>query len=405
MNTPKKTFQQSNRVKTTQTKSRYATVDGETGIQRDKTTGEYVVRLLCGTDRNGKQVRKFERFSTLKEARKCKEEFKAQKKLKQTPPPLEKITLGAYMEQYLERHKQEIEETTSEYYEKIYRRIKKYKLFKMYIQDIEKNDISEYVKELKETTTLKAQTINKDLGFLRTLFDNAQMDDYTLKNPARQIKNLKIESPFVADCYTIDEAQKILRCLDTYSNRNVKLLYYFGMCLGLRRGEIMGLKWESVDFQKNTITIENTRVALQKKVIEKAPKSKNSKRVLSIAVYSKIIEALQDYKQWQQQKFPESLYVMINPQTGKPLNLRGLTNALNTFRNKYEIRKVRIHDLRHTYASIAIAGGANINAVSNALGHCDTRITENIYIHQLNPTANEGANKAFASIFDEKPEK
>ena len=255
MNTPKKTFQQSNRVKTTQTKSRYATVDGETGIQRDKITGEYVVRLLCGTDKNGKQVRKFERFSTLKEARKCKEEFKAQKKLKQTPPPLEKITLGAYMEQYLERHKQEIEETTSEYYEKIYRRIKKYKLFKMYIQDIEKNDISEYVKELKETTTLKAQTINKDLGFLRTLFDNAQMDDYTLKNPARQIKNLKIESPFVADCYTIDEAQKILRCLDTYSNRNVKLLYYFGMCLGLRRGEIMGLKWESVDFQKNTITI------------------------------------------------------------------------------------------------------------------------------------------------------
>ncbi len=84
-----------------------------------------MVTLLIGVDKNGKQVREFKRFSTIKEARKCKEEFKAQKKLKQTPP-LEKITLGEYIRQYLEERKGEIAETTSEYYRKIQKRIEEY---------------------------------------------------------------------------------------------------------------------------------------------------------------------------------------------------------------------------------------------------------------------------------------
>lgn len=405
MNTPKKTFQQSNRVKTTQTKSRYATVDGETGIQRDKTTGEYVVRLLCGTDRNGKQVRKFERFPTLKEARKRKEEFKAQKKLKQTPPPLEKITLGEYIRQYLEERKGEIAETTSEYYRKIQKRIEEYTISKMPIKEIEKRHITDYLKEVKGKTELKAQTINKDLVFLRIIFEKAKEDEYAIKNPALQAKALRIEEPFEGNSYTIEEVKEIFACLETYPNSNVKLLYYFGLCLGLRRGEIMGLKWESVDLEKQTVKIENTRVAVRDIVIEKSPKSESSKRTLSYGDCPQLVKELQKRKKWRDEKFPNAPYVMINPKTGNPLNLRGLTNALNAFRKKNEIRKVRIHDLRHTHASVSLEMGADIYAVSKALGHSDIGITQKYYCHQITPTANERASKAFASIFDEKSEK
>ena len=405
MNTPKKTFQQSNRVKTTQTKSRYATVDGETGIQRDKTTGEYVVRLLCGTDRNGKQVRKFERFPTLKEARKRKEEFKAQKKLKQTPPPLEKITLGEYIVRYLEIHKEEKAETTNEYYAKIYKRIKEYKICKMHIKDIERRDIIDYMQTLKVETRLTVQTINKDLGFLKTVFKDALKNEYIVNNPTSLIDNLKVVNQFQGKSYTEEEVLQIISYLKNYPNRNIRILFYMGLCFGLRRGEIMGLKWENIDFSKNTITINNNRVVLRNKTIDKSPKTKDSERKLTLEDFPFIIEELKSYRNWQIENFPDSLYVMINPYTGKPLTARGLNNGFNTFITKCNVRRLRIHDLRHTFATICRHKGATIEEISKALGHSDTRITKKIYVHKTDTIANKIANKAFASIFDEKPEK
>ena len=391
--------------KLTETESRYATVEGEKGIQYDKTTKKYVVRVLYGMDSTGKQVRRFKTFSTLKEAKEYKEEFKAKKRLKQTPPPLKKITLGQYAEEFLERHKEEVEKTTTEYYEKIYKRMKQYKIFKMEIQTVGKQDILNYIQILRETTNLKPQTINKDLGFLRTLFINAKIDEYTEKNPAELVKNLKVTDKFVAGTYSEEEVRKIFHCLKKYPNRNIRILFYLGLCLGLRRGEIMGLKWESVDFKNEEIRINNTRVALQNMIIEKCPKSKTSERLLSIANFPFLVEELKAYKKWQKENHPQSQYVMINPQTGNPLNPRGLTHALETFRNKCDIRELRVHDLRHTQATIALKNGASLDEVSRALGHSNTRITQEVYNHVTEKVANNGAANAFMRIFDHEEEK
>ncbi len=398
-------FQQSNRVKKTKSNSRYVSVKGSKGIQYDTKSKKYMVTLLMGVDKNGKQVREFERFSTLKEARKRKEEFKAQKKLKQTPPPLEKITLGEYIRRYLEMHKEEKAETTNEYYAKIYKRINKYKICKMYIKDIERRDIIDYMQTLKVETRLTVQTINKDLGFLKTVFKDALKNEYIVNNPTSLIDNLKVVNQFQGAFYTEDEALKIISYLKNYPNRNIRILFYMGLCFGLRRGEIMGLKWESVDFQKNTITINNNRVVLRNKTIDKSPKTKDSERKLTLEDFPFIIEELKSYRNWQIENFPDSLYVMINPYTGKPLTARGLNNGFNTFIEKCNVRRLRIHDLRHSFATICRHKGATIEEISKALGHSDTRITKKIYVHPTDTIANKIANKAFASIFDEKPEK
>ncbi len=385
------------------TDKKYITV--EKGIKFNTQTKKYMVTLDLGKNKAGKRVRKSETFDDITRARKKLKIFRAQKALKQAPPPLEKIKVLEFAEIFLNKHKQKIEAATTEYYGKTVKRLKNSQLANKYLQDVKTNDIEEYAQILKETTTLKAQTINKDLAFLSLMFDEAIKEDYAVKNPARLADKLKVTEQFEADYYTIEEAKQILKLLATYPERNVKIVYYLAMCLGLRRGEIVGLKWESVDFEKETIMIENNRTPVKGKIVEKAPKTKASKRKLSLTAYPFILQELKECKEWQNQKFGGCSHVLANTITGKPLNPKTVNKRLDCFREKYGIRKVRVHDLRHTFASIAFDQGASATEVSTALGHCNTRITQDIYIHFLRPTVNNGAANAFAKIFDNEEEK
>ena len=91
---------------------------------------------------------------------------------------------------------------------------------------------------------------------------------------------------------------------------------------------------------------------------------------------------------------------MVNSQTSLPLSPQNLKDRIDIFYKKFSIRKIRIHDLRHTCASVAISGGASVRDVSTALGHTDTRITEKIYIHTLKKTANNNAARALSNLLN-----
>jgi integrase len=91
---------------------------------------------------------------------------------------------------------------------------------------------------------------------------------------------------------------------------------------------------------------------------------------------------------------------MVNSKTGLPISPQNLKDRIDVFYNKFSIRKVRIHDLRHTYASLAIHGGATVRDVSSALGHTDTRITELIYIHSIQKNANIGASQGLSNLLN-----
>ena len=252
---------------------------------------------------------------------------------------------------------------------------------------------------------MKPQTINKDLTFLGLMFDEAMKEEYAIKNPAKLADKLKVTEKFEANYYTVEEARQILDLLANYPERNVKIVYYLAMCLGMRRGEIAGLKWESIDFDKGTLMIENNRTPAKGKIIEKAPKTKASIRKLSLTAYPFILQVLKDCKEWQDKKFGGCSYVVVNTITGKEIDPKTVNKRLEHFREKYGIRKVRVHDLRHTFASIAFDQGASVAEVSAALGHCNTRITEEIYIHSLRKTVNNGAANAFMRIFNHEEEK
>lgn len=369
----------------------------ENGIQFDPNGGKdkkglYYVQLFMGFDENGKSVRKTKSFLTLSEARKCKREFEAQKTLGKYPKPQGRVKLLDYIDEFITTAQRS--ESSIYNYTRIRNYIAKSDLRKYKMEEIKPKHIRAYIAYLQANTKLKPISINKHLMFLSVVFDRAYKDDVLQENPAKKVDKLKVEK-YVGKSYTLEECKLIFDKLKDYGNRNVQLLFHFGVLHGLRRGELCGLKWVNVDLSKGEIYIRDNKTKVGGKVIVKAPKTEKSNRDLEIDSVTK--ELLERIKDEQQEKFGGCEYVMVSPQTGKGISPASLQKPFKLFLAKYGFRDLRIHDLRHTFSTQAINSGVNILEISRALGHSNTNTTESIYIHLLrgnNSAAIRGVGRA-----------
>jgi integrase len=152
---------------------------------------------------------------------------------------------------------------------------------------------------------------------------------------------------------------------------------------GLRQGELLGLHWRDIDFDNELIRV---RSALDRKRRDVPPKTERGVR--DVILMPALAEALRQHKRESAFNRPDD-YVFTTrigtPEHAAHLGLRALKPALEGAR----LRPVRWHDLRHTFASLLIAGGANITFVSRQLGHTSSQVTLTVYAHLL-----DGAEQA-----------
>lgn len=124
---------------------------------------------------------------------------------------------------------------------------------------------------------------------------------------------------------------------------------------GMRRGEILNLKWSNIDFEYDFIELLETKSGKSRK----------------IPMSSKLMEVLNDVKN-------NTEYVFINSSTGMPYN--DIKRSFTSLLNKAEIKEFRFHDFRHTAATRMLEKGADIRTVQEILGHSSVSVTER-YIH------------------------
>lgn len=155
---------------------------------------------------------------------------------------------------------------------------------------------------------------------------------------------------------------------------------------GLRKGEAMALSWDDVDFKKNTIFVNKSIYELEGNSYFKDPKTENSKRIITVPNY--LIEKMIKEKERQNRLINDG--VLFNQYNLVCLNTRLEMWKMNTlfhqfarFCNRYDLRRIRMYDLRHSSATLSIAAGTDIKTVSTRLGHSDIRTTLNIYTHTL----------------------
>lgn len=157
---------------------------------------------------------------------------------------------------------------------------------------------------------------------------------------------------------------------------------------GMRRGEIMGLKWEDIDFDNQKIYVQRTLQYIPKQgLIFKEPKTAGSRRSVSMTPF--VQEVLRKHRKKQlEDKFAagplwEEHGMVFCQANGKPMHPDTPTSWFPAFCEQIKLPKVKFHSLRHTCASLLLKQGVHSKIVADILGHSSTRITDDIYSHVL----------------------
>jgi integrase len=179
---------------------------------------------------------------------------------------------------------------------------------------------------------------------------------------------------------------------EAVKGHKLELGVIFGAFYGLRRSETVGLRWESINFEANTITIEHTVTYAHvdgKKILiaDDTTKTKSSYRTLPLvpAIRAKLLEVKEEQKRNRKlcgkaYNKAESCYIYTDA-LGNRVNPNYLSDQFPKFMTKNGFRRIRYHDLRHSCASLLLANGVSLKEIQDWLGHSDFAITANTYAH------------------------
>lgn len=155
------------------------------------------------------------------------------------------------------------------------------------------------------------------------------------------------------------------------------------MATGLRRGELLGLKWSDVDLDAGVIRVKRQVARVDGQIVEAPLKTKNSYR--TVAISQQAAEVLK-----QQKAKTNGEYVFPSP-NGGPISPDSVNNMLKRVLARAGIPRVRFHDLRHTFATVALQNGVDIKTVSGMLGHFSAGFTLDTYAHVTTAAQKEAA--------------
>ena len=179
----------------------------------------------------------------------------------------------------------------------------------------------------------------------------------------------------------VEQLQSFLR---EAKESGVYELYYLELATGLRRGELLGLKWEDIDLERGDLRVRRQIARINGEVVEAPLKTKNAYRTLPLAedTVSILLE--------QKEKVGGSPWVFPSP-TGGPISPDSVLHMLHRVLKRAGLPRVRFHDLRHTFATLALQNGVDIKTVSGMLGHFSAGFTLDTYAHVTSAAQRQAA--------------
>ena len=172
-------------------------------------------------------------------------------------------------------------------------------------------------------------------------------------------------------------------------NSGVFEMYYLELATGLRRGELLGLKWDDINLDTGAIQVKRQVARINGEVVEAPLKTKNSYRTLSIGADAVEILQEQRNKVAGEYVFPSS--------NGGPISPDSVLHMLHRVLERAGLPKIRFHDLRHTFSTLALQNGVDIKTVSGMLGHYSAGFTLDTYAH-VTTAAQKEAAKTMGSL-------
>lgn len=260
--------------------------------------------------------------------------------------------------------------------------------------------IQRYLNYLYENFTVESAKTR--FGFFRSVVKECYRMKEIKENLCDFVKSPKKEASSIADVYTREEILQLFKLLE---DKHFELPILLIVLLGLRKGEAYGLTWDDIDFDNNTVKIEQISIYLDGSLIFKSPKTTDSKRLLSapIELMNKLKKEKLKQNELKLQGVLENKYnlVCLNKEL-KPYKNDDLNRYYRKFCKENNFRQLRIHDLRHTNATLLLLSGTDMKTVSGRLGHTDIKITMNKYSHVLEEMDRKASENLSNILFNQK---
>ena len=264
-------------------------------------------------------------------------------------------------------------------------------------------DLEDYYTSLKRR--LSTNSVIKQHAIIHSTLKWAYKHDWLNRNVADMVDTMRKEKPELDEPYSVEEIAELLKVV---RNHPIYLPVLMAAMFGLRRSEVLGLKWSAIDFEKKEFTVRTTVVRqhcgkrLKTTVRENVTKSASSKRVLPLSDYA--VRLLREAKREQERNRAlcgncyntQYLDFLCVNQMGDLLNPDYISQSFQKLLKRNGLRHIRFHDLRHSCASILADMGYSMKNIQTWLGHSDYNFTANTYVH-----TERGAHAEMAKEFSE----
>lgn len=315
------------------------------------------------------------------------------------------ILFADYMLHWLSIIKNSVEEVTYAGYESnVTKRIVPYfRKLGVTLEDLSALDIERFYEYCFNDLKVKGRTVQHFHANIHKALKYAVKHDLIIVDPMAKVERPKSKK-FVGSFYSLTELEHLFQVA---KGDPVEFPILMATFYGLRRSEIMGLRWQAIDFTGNTIMVEHTVVQFRSggktKVVQK-DRTKNASSCRSLPLVPQYRELLLRMKERQEQCrklcgncYAESDYIYVND-LGKPYQPNFVSQHFKALLEKNQLRIIRFHDLRHTCASLLLKNGVSMKEIQAWLGHSDFSTTANTYAHLDTTAKNTSAAKMDKAI-------
>jgi integrase len=252
---------------------------------------------------------------------------------------------------------------------------------KLRVRDMTPAVIQKYVND--KLKGLSANSVRKHLANISKCLDSAVRQNILAYNPVKRIELPKKERYTGAKHYNEKQIEQLL---EISKGGPLEIVIMLTLFYGLRRSEVLGLKWDAIDFEEKTLVIRHTVVRIRK-TLHKIDNTKNESSHTTFPMSEKIISDLESWREQQREwkslqpnDYVDEGYICTKP-NGELLSPEFVSKHFKLLLKKNDMPPIRFHDLRHSSASYLKALNFDLKDIQVWLRHKDIQTTMNLYTH------------------------
>lgn len=317
------------------------------------------------------------------------------------------ILFTDFMLEWLEMMKNSVEITTYASYATVIKsRINPYfKDMGLTLSELTPKHIQDYYLYGLNVEKVSANTVIHRHANIRKALQHALKLGLIDFNPADRVERPK-KNQYAATTYN---EQELGNLFSVVKGQRIELAVILGAFYGLRRSEVVGIKWDAIDFERKTFTIKHTvtEVMLDGKatmIDKERTKTKSSHRTLPLVKpFEELLLRMKEAQEANRRLCGSAYcklyldYVYVD-ELGELIRPNFITQNFPLILAKHKLKKIRFHDLRHSCASLLYAHGVSLKEIQEWLGHSDISTTSNIYTH-LDYSSKVSSANAILSVF------